>query len=423
MINYNKLKKMSLIAFIDIGASLFYFDYLVQEFRITLSVITLPVLLYIYRELKPLPTVLYVGVISILGRSLFSALSEYTFIEAFIGSYPELGFYFMYGVLYQYFYNKFKNFDYTYWFASIVMCDFLGNTAEIMTRALITGNFEILRDTLTLLLIALIRGSIAFLIIISINYYHLLLKRKEHEERYKRLLIFSSEIESEIYYMNMNIDFIEKVMSNSYNLYEKLSKEEKLKKEGEIALQIAKEVHEVKKNYIGVIEGIEDIMGKRIEKRNMNFSDIAEILRDIITSYINKNNLDIDLEFIVNDDVKVEKHYYVMSVLRNLLMNAIESIGDKKGMVEMVFDIVDDIIVLRVIDNGEGIKDKNLDYIFHPGFSTKFNEDSGDIKRGIGLTLVKDIVEKEFKGKISVTSKNSLTEFKIEIPISRGEIE
>src|SRR6056297_1765568 len=290
MINYSKLKKMTLIAFIDIGASLFYFDYLVQEFRITLSVITLPVLLYIYRELKPLPTVIYVGIISILGRSLFSSLSGDTFIEAFIGSYPELGFYFMYGVLYQYFYSKFENFDYTYWFASIVMCDFLGNTSEIMTRALISGNFEILKDTLKLLLIAGIRGGVAFLIIISINYYQLLLKRKEHEERYRRLLVFSSELESEIYYMNMNIDFVEKVMANSYNLYEKLSKDEKFKNEGEIALQIAKEVHEVKKNYIGVIEGIEDIMGKRIEKIDMYFSDTAEILRDILRVYIDKNN-------------------------------------------------------------------------------------------------------------------------------------
>jgi len=87
---------MTLIAIVDILASLFYFGYLVQEFRITLSVVTLPVLLYIYRELKPLPTVLYVGFISILGRSLFSTFSGYSFLEAFIGSYPELGFYFIY---------------------------------------------------------------------------------------------------------------------------------------------------------------------------------------------------------------------------------------------------------------------------------------------------------------------------------------
>ena len=422
MIDKNKLKKMTLIALVDIGASLFYFGYLIQEFRITLSVITLPVLLYIYRELKPLPTVVYVGIISILGRSFFMTLSGYTFLEAFNGSYPEMGFYILYGMIYQYFYNRYKGLDYTTWFAAIVSCDFLGNMAEIMTRALITGNFEPLKDTLTLLLIAVIRGGIAFMIILAMHYYRLLLKRKEHEERYRRLVAFSSEMESEIYYMNMNLDFVEKVMSNSYNLYEKLAKEENLKEEAQVALNIAKEVHEVKKNYIGVIEGMEDIMGKRIEQRSMNLKDIVEILKNIMYAYINKNDLDIQLDFIIREDVKIQKHYYIMSILRNLLMNGLESIGEGKGNVEMTFEKLDNFGVFKVKDTGRGIKDKNLGYIFHPGFSTKFKEGSGDIKRGIGLTLVKDIVEKEFKGKITVSSDEKFTEFKVVIPLVGGEI-
>src|SRR6056297_232225 len=394
MINYSKLKKMTLIAIVDILASLFYFGYLVQEFRITLSVVTLPVLLYIYRELKPFPTVLYVGVISILGRSLFSTFSGYSFFEAFIGSYPELGFYFIYGVLYQYFYYKFKHSDYIYWFISIVLCDFLGNTGEIFVRALVAEGFVIHSEFIMLLLIAAVRGGIAFLIIISINYYHLFLKRKEHEERYRRLLIFSSELESEIYYMNMNIDFIEKVMSNSYNLYEKLSKD----------------------------VAMEDIMGKRLEKRSMFFSDTAEILGEMLRVYIDKNNLDIDLNLNVKSDIKIKKHYYIMSILRNLMMNAIESIGNDIGRVDLIFERKSETVIFRVRDSGEGIKNKNIDYIFHPGFSTKFNKDSGEIKRGIGLTLVKDIVEKEFMGEISVVSEDGFTEFLIMIPINRGEI-
>jgi len=111
-----------------------------------------------------------------------------------------------------------------------------------------------------------------------------------------------------------------------------------------------------------------------------------------------------------------------MSILRNLMMNAIESIGKDRGRVDLIFERKNDSIFFRVRDSGEGIKNKNLDYIFHPGFSTKFNEDSGEIKRGIGLTLVKDIVEKEFMGEISVISEDRFTEFLIMIPINRGEI-
>jgi two-component system sensor histidine kinase YcbA len=211
-------------------------------------------------------------------------------------------------------------------------------------------------------------------------------------------------------------------MSNSYNLYEKLAKEENLKEEAQVALNIAEEVHEVKKNYIGVIEGMEDIMGKRIEQRSMNLKDIVEILKNIMYAYINKNDLDIQLDFIIREDVKIQKHYYIMSILRNLLMNGLESIGEGKGNVEMTFEKLDNFGVFKVKDTGRGIKDKNLEYIFHPGFSTKFKEGSGDIKRGIGLTLVKDIVEKEFKGKITVSSDEKFTEFKVVIPLVGGEI-
>jgi len=302
------------------------------------------------------------------------------------------------------------------------LCDFLGNTGEIFVRALVAEGFVIHSEFIMLLLIASVRGGIAFLIIISINYYHLFLKRKEHEERYRRLLVFSSELESEIYYMNMNIDFIEKVMSNSYNLYEKLSKDDNMREESEIALNIAKEVHEVKKNYIGFIGAMEDIMGKRLEKRSMFFSDTAEILGEMLRVYIDKNNLDIDLNLNIKSDIEIKKHYYIMSILRNLMMNAIESIGKDRGRVDLIFERKNDSIFFRVRDSGEGIKNKNLDYIFHPGFSTKFNEDSGEIKRGIGLTLVKDIVEKEFMGEISVISEDRFTEFLIMIPINRGEI-
>jgi two-component system sensor histidine kinase YcbA len=102
-----------------------------------------------------------------------------------------------------------------------------------------------------------------------------------------------------------------------------------------------------------------------------------------------------------------------MSVIRNLIFNSIEAMNSKKmGWVKMKIEEVGDEYVFIVSDNGKGINPGNLDFIFNPGFSTKYNEETGSICRGIGLTLVKDLVQDIFKGDISVESvKNSGTTF------------
>ena len=49
--------------------------------------------------------------------------------------------------------------------------------------------------------------------------------------------------------------------------------------------------------------------------------------------------------------------------------------------------------------------EQTLAMIFQPGFTTKFNETTGNVYRGIGLSHVKIIVEEQFGGHISVESE------------------
>jgi len=44
-------------------------------------------------------------------------------------------------------------------------------------------------------------------------------------------------------------------------------------------------------------------------------------------------------------------------------------------------------------------------YIYNPGFSTKFDEETGNIERGIGLTLVRDLIKDTFYGNINAKSE------------------
>jgi signal transduction histidine kinase len=96
-------------------------------------------------------------------------------------------------------------------------------------------------------------------------------------------------------------------------------------------------------------------------------------------------------------------------VIENLIKNALDAIGSKKG--QIIIDIIKTAnnIELEITDNGKGIDIKSRRDIFKPGYSTK--------RRGwgLGLSLSKRIIEDYHKGKIFVKSSviNEGTSFKI----------
>lgn len=104
-------------------------------------------------------------------------------------------------------------------------------------------------------------------------------------------------------------------------------------------------------------------------------------------------------------------------VITNLISNAIDSYSkikrhkNRKILVRLYKQ--KNNIILEVEDFGVGIADKNLERIFEPFYTTK-NINEG---MGIGLTICRDIIERNFDGKISVKSKNNIgTKFTIEFP-------
>lgn len=109
-------------------------------------------------------------------------------------------------------------------------------------------------------------------------------------------------------------------------------------------------------------------------------------------------------------------------VITNLISNAIDAynpntVSEKK--VDIRLRKEGEIAILQIQDWGIGIDNKNIYQIFEPLFTTK----SSKRGMGMGLSICKDIVEKDFKGKIDVVSvKNSGTIFSITIPIKRNKL-
>ncbi len=112
-----------------------------------------------------------------------------------------------------------------------------------------------------------------------------------------------------------------------------------------------------------------------------------------------------------------------MSILRNLISNGLDAMQEnKKGKIILKHYKKNDYHHFTVEDNGKGIDESFINEIFNPGYSTKIDYSTGEINRGLGLSLVKDIVENEFNGSIRVESKlNRGTKFII--AINRSNLE
>ena len=108
-------------------------------------------------------------------------------------------------------------------------------------------------------------------------------------------------------------------------------------------------------------------------------------------------------------------------VYRNLILNSIQAMHGKKRQEFTLTTRADrksGFVITEISDTGVGIPKKNLNRIFDPYFTTKA-EDSGT---GIGLLIVKDIIESEYGGKITVESTlNVGTTFKVSLPIVVAE--
>ena len=98
-------------------------------------------------------------------------------------------------------------------------------------------------------------------------------------------------------------------------------------------------------------------------------------------------------------------------VMENLTKNAVDAM-DGSGRIEITTGRDRERVFIEVKDTGKGIQRKNFKNVFHPGYTTK--------KRGwgLGLTLVKRIIEDYHGGKIYVKDSEigKGTTFRIELP-------
>lgn len=416
-----KYRKLFILSLIVGLSSLLYIDFYINNFKFTFAGVMLPLILYIYDESNPIVLGFTSGLSILLFRGFFYGISNGMWVQQFYYLMPEIMFYILYGFLFYILKETIEAITYRNIFAISFIIDIVSNILETSIR-LQQNLFDIdFNITKTLLLIGLIRAGLVWLIVIGYEYYKLFLVKEEHEKRYRNLLQLTSQLKTETYWMEKNMDYIENVMSKAYKLFTNINEGENREKWGKEALAIATGIHEIKKEYKLVAVGLEEIMSTRLDNTGMYFHELISILKESLQREAKGKNKDIDIEYNVKEDFYTGSHYYLMSILRNVIMNAIDSI-EGRGSIVVSHSISKDKHKFTIEDNGRGIGEDKLAKMFSPGYSTKIDYTTGEINRGLGLALVKSIVDVQLKGRVKVDSKLGVgTTFSIWIPIKELE--
>ena len=146
-----------------------------------------------------------------------------------------------------------------------------------------------------------------------------------------------------------------------------------------------------------------------LSTERMNKIDLVSIVQSVVEDfnniYIEKRG--IKTELITDNSIKEFKilgiENRIEQILANLLENAISFSKDNQKIIVEVQKNQNDQVILRVIDQGQGFREKKLNKIFDRFYSDrpdKFGEHSG-----LGLNIVKNLVE--LHGGIIAASNNT----------------
>ena len=184
----------------------------------------------------------------------------------------------------------------------------------------------------------------------------------------------------------------------------------------------------IKRNSLKIIKLIDNLIDTtklegdnyHLNKTNLDIVNVVESIVDSIEVYANEKKINIIFdtnveEFMINADLEA-----VDRIVMNLLSNAIK-FSPVDEVIEVTVNAEENNVKISVKDNGMGIPKNKIDNIFD-----RFSQVDEFFNRkyegsGIGLSLVKNLVEMH-GGYIKVNSEiNKGSEFIFAIPIKLGK--
>lgn len=111
--------------------------------------------------------------------------------------------------------------------------------------------------------------------------------------------------------------------------------------------------------------------------------------------------------YVDEDVVVIADAEQMKRVINNIISNSVKYLDKKKGIINIRIKDVGDFIQVEIEDNGKGIAAKDLPNIFDRFYRTDSSRNSSQGGSGIGLSIVRKIIE-DHGGRIWATSKEGI---------------
>lgn len=287
-----------------------------------------------------------------------------------------------------------------------------------------------------------------FLLIVSYAIISLIISRKVESQinnvMLKAKYIADGEYDKEI---NIDTDIIEiNNLSESINsLSQTIKKQEDIRKRltGDISHELKTPLTNIQSHLEAMIDGIweptnsrlvsvkeesERLTGLVLDMQKLNKYDeysiklekekfnISKVITNILFNFSNTiHKKGLKFVFKENDKVLFADKDKITQALINLISNAIKY-SKENGKIEIHIQEYDESIIIKIKDNGIGISNEDLPYIFERFYRTDKSRTRLTGGTGIGLTITKAIVESH-GGKVRAVSKlGEWSEFDIILP-------
>lgn len=289
----------------------------------------------------------------------------------------------------------------------MIFCDCVANSIQLALMGHPEGKAVVYS-----VLISVIRGVFVWMVYCMYEWEHLYLRKKEHQSHYAQLNQIVTDIYAESFYLKKSMEDLNELTRKSHQLYEDL---ESRGQDGQPALDIAREAHEIRKDYQRVEEGFSSLIHAH-EEKSMRLTEILRIIEDNTKRQIMQRGKKLSLKVRCQAEMQIRHYYDLFTILNNLLVNSMDACG-AGGHISLLAEEKEGMLVFTVTDDGCGIDPDMQDYIWGAGFSTKYDKETGQMSTGIGLCHVSNVIG-HLGGSVELKSEPGQgSEFRILLPV------
>ncbi|MCI8402209.1 MAG: HAMP domain-containing histidine kinase [Lachnospiraceae bacterium] len=198
--------------------------------------------------------------------------------------------------------------------------------------------------------------------------------------------------------------------------------EEAIREDGENTAEVLELSGEAKRTIRLLSDTISEFRSVLSHEGSASVFDLKEVVSyvtGIFTGRIHENNIECTVSYEGNVRVSGKKNMLIQ-VLMNLVDNALDAIEDRAegeeenaqaGRLWIVCKEQVKGITISIRDNGGGIQEADLEKIFRLYYSSK-----GEKGSGLGLTISRNVIRKEFDGELTAGNAGDGAEFVVFLP-------